>query len=174
MSTTNLILILLYLFFSCPRPVRQPVKVDQHNFSTPKTGIQDLVVSHFNCSPKHITNMQYYELNKVGECKIKPADFKILPAQVQIFLQIRTLQVRTYAKHAKLNDKESFCHKIAIKRGFRFDHDNWYVNNMERSFFPREIEARRELPRVALIIKHHYCSQMIQFDALDDPRWQII
>ena len=76
--------------------------------------------------------MQYYKLNKIGECKIKPADFQIFPAQVQIFSQIHTLQVRAYAIHAKLNDKENFCQKISLKRGFWFDHDNWYVNNMER------------------------------------------
>ena len=172
MSTINLILILHNLFFSCPLQIKQPIKVDQHNISTPKTGIKDLVVTHFDCSPKHITNMQYYKLNKTGECKIKPADFKILPAKAQIFSQIRTLQVRSYAIHAKLRDKESYCHKIALKRGFRFDHDNWFVNNIERHFFPIEIEARRELARVGLISKHHYRPQMIQFDVLDDPRWQ--
>ena len=112
--------------------------------------------------------MQYYKLNRIGECKIKPADFKILPAQVQIFSQIRTLQVRAFAIHAKLSDKESFC----LKRGFRFDHDNWYVNSLERPFFPTEIEALRELARVGLISKHHYRPRMIQFDVLDDPRWQ--
>ena len=98
--------------------------------------------------------MQYYKLNKIGEqCKIKPADFKIFRTQVPIFSQIRTIQVRVYAIHAKLSDNESFCYKIALKRGFRFDHDNWYVNNMERPFFPTEIEARRELARVGLISK---------------------
>ena len=118
--------------------------------------------------------MQYYKLNKIGESKIKPADFKILPAQVQIFSQIRTLQVRAYAIHAKISDKESFRQKIALKRGFRFDHDNWYVNNMERPFFRTEIEAHRELVRVGLISKRHYRPRMIQFDVLDDPRWQAI
>ena len=116
--------------------------------------------------------MQYYNLNKIAECKIKPADFRILPAQAQIFSQIRTLQVRAYAIHAKLSDEESFCHKIAPKRGFRFDHDNCHVNNMERPFFPTEIETRRELARVGLINKHHYCPKMIRFDELDDPLWQ--
>ena len=43
---------------------------------------------------------------------------------------------------------------------------------MERSFFPTEIEARRELARVALIGKNHYRPQMIQFEVLDNPRWQ--
>ena len=97
--------------------------------------------------------MQCYKLNKIGGSKIKPADFKILSAQVQIFSQTRTLQVRAYAIHAKLSDKESFCQKISLKRGFRFNHDNWNVNNMERPFFPTESEARRELARVGLISK---------------------
>ena len=55
--------------------------------------------------------MQFDNLNKIGECKIKPADFQIVLAQVQIFSQIQTIQVRVYAIHAKLSDKESFCHK---------------------------------------------------------------
>ena len=172
MSTTNLNYILINLFFSCPLPIKQTIKVDQRNISTAKTGIQDLVVTHYDGSPKQITNLQYFKLNEIGESKIKPADFQILPAQVQIFSQIRTLQVRTYAIHAKLSDKESFCHTISLKRGFCFDHDNWYVKSMERPFFPTEIEARRELARVCLISKHHYPLQMIQFDVLDDPRWQ--
>ena len=82
MSTTNLTIILINLFFLSQLPIKQPIKVNQHNISTPKTGIQDHGVTHHDCSPKHITNIQYYKLNKIGVCKIKPADFKILPAQV--------------------------------------------------------------------------------------------
>ena len=43
---------------------------------------------------------------------------------------------------------------------------------MERSFFPTENEARRELACVSLISKHHYHPQIVQLDVLDDPRWQ--
>ena len=88
MSITNLILILINLFFSHALPIKPPIKIDHQNISTPKAGIQNLVVTHYDCSPKHITHMQYYKLNRIGECKIKPADFQILPAQVQIFSQI--------------------------------------------------------------------------------------
>ena len=106
--------------------------------------------------------MQFYKLNKIGQCKIKPEDFQILPAQVQIFSQIRRFKVRAYAIYAKLSDKESFCLKISLNRSCRFDHDNWYVKNIERPFFPTEIEARREIARVGLISKHHYHPQIIQ------------
>ena len=172
MSIANLTFLLLNLFLSHPLPIKQPIKIDQHNISTPKFGVQDLEVTHYDCFPKQIANMQYYKLNKIGECKIKPADFQILPAQVQIFSQIRTPQVRGNAVHAKLSDRVSFSHKIALKRGFRFDHDKWYVKNIERPFFPTEIEDRKKLARVGLISKLHYHRQIIQFDVLDDPRWQ--
>ena len=43
---------------------------------------------------------------------------------------------------------------------------------MERPFFPTEIKACREVARIGLICKNLYRPQMIQFDVLDDPRWQ--
>ena len=116
--------------------------------------------------------MQYYKLNKIGENKIKPANFKCSPQKYKFFSQIRTLHVRAFAIHAKLSDKECFCPKKVLKRGFRFDHDNWSVNTMERPFFPTEFQARRVLARDGRISEHHYRPQMIQFDVLDDPRWQ--
>ena len=96
--------------------------------------------------------MQYYKINGIGKCKIKQADFQILPTQVSIFSQ------------------ESFCHKKLLKRGFQFDRDNLYFNNMEKTFFPTEIEARRELARLGLVSKNHYHPQLIQFYVLNDPR----
>ena len=48
----------VYLLFSCLLPIKQTINVEHRNISTPKTGIQDLVVKHYDCSPKHITYMQ--------------------------------------------------------------------------------------------------------------------
>ena len=62
MSITTLI-----FFISRQLPVKKTIKVDTHNNSTPKSGVQDLIVTHYDCSPKHIPNMQYYKLNKIGE-----------------------------------------------------------------------------------------------------------
>ena len=45
--------------------------------------------------------MQYYRLNKIGECEIKPADLQILPAQVAIFSENGTFQLRIFALYAK-------------------------------------------------------------------------
>ena len=45
------------------------------------------------------------------------------------------------------------CHKISLERVFRFAHDNWYVNNMERPFFTTENEAHREFARLGNVSK---------------------
>ena len=171
MSITNIFFLLLNLFISQPLPIKQPINVVNHNISTPKSGVQDLKVTHYDYSTKRITNMHYDKLNNIGDCKIKAAHFQILCPNIRIS-QFRTLHVRTYAIHAKLSDKENFFHKTSLNRGFRIDHDNWYVNNTERLFFPTEIEACRELARVGVIIKHHYHRHILGFDFFDDVRWQ--
>ena len=88
MSIANLLIILINLLFSHSFPMKQPNKIYNRNISSPKL---EVMVTHYDCSQQHITNMQLYNLNKIGECKIKPADFQILPAELSIFSQFRTL-----------------------------------------------------------------------------------
>ena len=120
MSIISIIIFLINLFFSSALPTKQPIKIDNRNIFTTKSGVQDIFVTHYNCSPQHITHMKYYKINKIGECKFKPAHFHILPALVSIFSQIQTFQVRAYAIYAKLSNIESFCHKVSLNTGFRF------------------------------------------------------
>ena len=152
MSTTNLIFILANLLFSCALSIKQPIKVDQHNISTPKTGIKDLVVTHYDCSPKQITNMQYYKLSKIGECKIEPADFKILSAQVQIISQIGTLRENPTRIHLDifkiLNlDKSAFeisfttliifyIHTLVVNGSYIRDFNNEHIALFHLPIFP--------------------------------------
>ena len=72
------------LFFSNTLTLGQPITIDK--ITTSRSGVQDLIVTHYDYSPQHITNMQSYKLDKIGECKIKPTDCQILPAQVAIII----------------------------------------------------------------------------------------
>ena len=94
MSVTNLIFFLLYLFISHPPPKENNLLKLLHTIFPHLKQAHDLIVTHCGCSPKRITHMQYYKLNKIGEYEIKSGKFQILPAQVQIFSQIPTLRVR--------------------------------------------------------------------------------
>ena len=66
MSITNLIVLLANLFLSFPLLIQQPITNDIRKISTPRSGVQDLIVTHYECSIQHITNKQYYKLNIFG------------------------------------------------------------------------------------------------------------
>ena len=53
---------------------------------------------------------------------------------------MRRIQVRENAIYAKFSDNEKFCDKISLKKGYRFDHDNWYINNTEIQEFQQELK----------------------------------
>ena len=77
-------LFLLILVFSLPLPIKQPNKVDQHIISTPKAGVKDLVVTHYDCSQicSIISSV------KLANIKSNQQIFKYSPPKCKYFLQI--------------------------------------------------------------------------------------
>ena len=108
---------------------------------------------------------------KLANAKLSRPILKSSPPKYKSFHKLEHYKYAPMLYTLNLATRKVFSHKIALKRGFRFDHDNWYINNIERPFFLRKIEARREPARIGLKSKHHHRPQMIQFDVLDDPRW---
>ena len=62
--------------------------------------------------------MHYYKLNKIGECKIKPADFKILPAKVHIFSQIEHSEYVLSSYTPNLATRKAFVTRSHSKEAF--------------------------------------------------------
>ena len=100
--------------------------------------------------------------------------FKSSPPKYKNFYKFEHFKNAATPSMLNLAKKKAFETKSqkGLKRGFSFDYDNWYVNNMEKLFYPIKIEARRKFARLSLISKHHYQPQIIQFDVLDYQRWQ--
>ena len=73
-------------------------------FQLPNQEFKNL--THYDCSPQHITFLQFYKLKTVGECKTKPAIFQILPAQIQDTKTDVILQL--FAKYHKILRTENF------------------------------------------------------------------
>ena len=95
--------------------------------------------------------------------------FKFFLPSIHHLINLNTSSTRI---HAKPSGKENFLPQNLTNRSFRFDHDNWYVNNIGRLLFPTEIGARRELAHLALVSKHQYHPETIEFDVLNNQRWQ--
>ena len=50
------------------------VELTGQNINGSATGPQDIFIEHYDCDAEEITNVKYYELNKISTCKFKPLD----------------------------------------------------------------------------------------------------
>ena len=93
--------------------------------------------------------------------------FKYSPLKYKNFHKFEHFKYAPTPYILNLATKKTFVTKLHLKEASGLITINWYVNNMERPFFPTEIEACKELARLGLISKHHYHPQVTQFDVLD-------
>ena len=96
---------------SPPLPIKQPIKVDKHNIYTLKSGVQDLVVTHYDCSPKHITNMQYYKLN----VRSNQQTFKSSPLKYKYFHKFGYFKYAPTPYMLNVATKKAFVTKSHLK-----------------------------------------------------------
>ena len=112
MSITILIFLLLNFFISHPLPIKQPIKIDNNNLSTPKSGVKDLVVTHYDCSSKRITNMlQYYKLTKLANVKSNRQTFKYSSPKYKFFHKFEHFKYAPTSYTINLATKRAFVNQ---------------------------------------------------------------
>ena len=60
------------------------VELTGHNTNGSATGPQDIFIEHYDCDAEEITNVKYYELNKISTCKFKPLDLDMTKTEIQL------------------------------------------------------------------------------------------
>ena len=59
------------------------VELTGPNINGSSSGAQDIFIEHYDCDAEEITNVKYYELNKISTCKFKPLDLDMRKTEVQ-------------------------------------------------------------------------------------------
>ena len=57
------------------------VELKGQNINGSAVGPQDIFIEHYDCDAEEITNVKYYELNKISTCKFKPLDLEMTKKQ---------------------------------------------------------------------------------------------
>ena len=166
MSITNLILFLINSFLSYSLPTRQPNKVDNRNTFGPKSGTQDLIVTHHYCSPS-------------------------ISQLCSIISSIRLANIRSNRQTFKTSQhKFSYSQKY---EHFKNLHKPYMQNTATKKAFDTKFHLREVsglIPMIGMFFlshrnwssyrtwtcwsrRHQYIPQMIQFDFFKDLRWLI-
>ena len=69
------------------------VELTGQNINGSATGPQDIIIEHYDCDAEEITNVNYYELNKISTCKFKPLDLDMTKTEVQSLSKAQAVEI---------------------------------------------------------------------------------
>ena len=106
------------------------VELTGQNINGSATGPQDIFIEHYDCDAEEITNIKYYELNKIITCKFKPFDLDMTKTEVQLLSKAQAVQIKAYAVTGTIKERVEW----------RSQHTDYIRANRPRYYVP---DARR-------------------------------
>ena len=71
------------------------------NINGSAIGPQYIFIEHYDCDAEEITNVKYYELNKISTRKFKPLDLDMTKTEVQLLSKAQAVEI----KHTQLQEQ---------------------------------------------------------------------
>ena len=70
------------------------VELTGQNINGSAIGPQDIFIEHYDCDAEEITNVKYYELNKISTCIFKPLDLDMTKTEVQLLSKAQAVEIK--------------------------------------------------------------------------------
>ena len=102
------ILIFLQLFFL--------VISDQNINPSPRTGPQDLLVTHYDCEENEEKTLHKYAINQVSQCETEPQAIETTNVIATLYSKARATTVIGYKFTATFSERKYIVHKSQIEK----------------------------------------------------------
>ena len=106
------------------------VELTGQNINGSATGPQDIFIEHYDFDAEEITNVKYYELNKISTCKFKPLDLDMTKTEVQLLSKAQAVEIRAYAVAGTIKEHVEWCSQHTDY--IRANRPSHYVSDAER------------------------------------------
>ena len=130
------------------------VELTGQNIKGSATGPQDIFIEHYDCDAKEITNVKYYELNKISTCKFKPLDLDMTKTEVQLLSKAQAVEIKAYAVAGTIKEQVEGCSQHTDY--IRANRPSYYVSDAQRTKILEADEVRNELARINLLKNTRY------------------
>ena len=108
---------LFFLIFSEP---------DQNHF--PRTGPQDLLVTHYDCEEKEKKTLHKSAINQVTQCESEPQAIQTTNVIATLYSKDRATTLTGYNFTAIFSEKKVHCSRVSNGNKNRLDHESFYQN----------------------------------------------
>ena len=148
------------------------VELKGQNINGSAVGPQDIFIEHYDCDAEEITNVKYYELNKISTCKFKPLDLEMTKTEVQLLSKAQAVEIKAYAVTGTIKEKVEWCSQHT--HYIRANRPSYYVSDARRTKILDPDEVRNELARINVLknTKYRPTRHNISFNYLSNPPLQ--
>ena len=148
------------------------VELKGQNINGSATGSQDIFIEHYDCDAEEITNVKYYELNKISTCKFKPLELDMTKTEVQLLSKAQSVEIKAYAVAGTLKERVEWCSQHT--HYIRANRPGYYVSDAQRTKILDGDEVRNELARINLLknTKYKPTRHNISFNYIANPPLQ--
>ena len=148
------------------------VELTGQNINGSSSGAQDIFIEHYDCDAEEITNVKYYELNKISTCKFKPLDLDMRKTEVQLLSKKQAVEVKAYAVAGTIKERVEWCSQHTDY--IRANRPSYYVSDAQRTKILDADEVRNKLARINLLKNKGYkpTRYNISFNYIANPPLQ--
>ena len=136
------------------------------------TGPQDIFIEHYDYEINEISNVKYYELNKISTCNFKPMDLEMEKTVVQPLLRAKAIEIEAFAIEGTIRESVQRCSQhIDYIRASR---QSYFFSDAQRTKVLDLDEVRNELARIQILknTKYQPKNYNISFNFMNNPSLQ--
>ena len=153
-------LIFLQLFFL--------VISNQNVNPSPRTGPQDLLVTHYDCEENEQKTLHKYAINQVSQCESEPQAIETTNVIATLYSKARATTVTGYKFTATFSEKKVHCSQVSNGNKNRLDHESFYQSNIERLLHLNPEDCKNELLRLNITRNKNTDRKLVYFQVFAD------
>ena len=123
---------------------------DQNTNPSPRTGPQDLLVTHYDCEENEQKSLHKYGINQVSQCETEPQAIETTNVIATLHSEARAATVTGYKFTATISEKNLHYSQVSNGNKNRLDHKSFYQSNIERLLHLDLDDCKNELLRLNL------------------------
>ena len=127
---------------------------DQNTNPSPRTGPQDLLVTHYDCEENEQKTLHKYAINQVSQCETEPQAIETTNVIATLYSKARATTVH--------------CSQVSNVNRNRLDHESFYQSNIERLLHLNFDDCKNELLRLNITRIKNTDRKLVYFQVFAD------
>ena len=141
---------------------------DQNTNPSPRTGPQDLLVTHYDCEENNQKTIHKYAINQVSQCETEPQAVETTNVIAKLYSKARATTVTGYKFTATFSEKKVHCSQVSNGNKNRLDHESFYQSNIERILHLKPDDCKNELLRLNITRNKNTDRKLVNFQVFAD------